>query len=93
MAVEENHVVKARRALERTKGLTLPNGPLIQNFVTGTQDSFGTSFFFNLNDDSWPKPFKKYLTWRGRQNAKNAEVEYHYHLLRQKPLIPLNFFE
>ena len=42
MRHEENHVVKARRALERTKGLTLPNGPLIQNFVTGTQDSFDT---------------------------------------------------
>lgn len=50
-------------------------------------------FFFNLNDDPRPKLNKKYLTWRGRQNAKNAEVEYHYHLLRQKPLIPLNFFE
>ena len=91
MRHEENHVVKARRALERTKGLTLPNGPLIQNFVTGTQDSLDKYIIQILTERF--KTYIKYLTWRGRQNAKNAEVEYHYHLLRQKPLIPLNFFE
>ena len=62
------HVTRVTEALRRTQGLTLPNGPLLKNFKSGTS----------------------YLTWRGRQNVSNARLEYYYHQLRKKPLVPFN---
>ena len=31
----------------------------------------------------------QYLTWRGKRNVNRAQLEYHYHLLRQRPLEPI----
>ena len=33
----------------------------------------------------------QYLTWRGKRNVNRAQLEYHYHLLRQRPLEPITW--